>query len=266
MKKIALIAIVVVMVAVGVFALTSCARDIQLDEFDTLTVATNAEFAPFEYMEGGEFKGFDMDLIREIGKRMGKNVKIDNMDFEAVVAAVSSGKHLVAIAGLTINPERAEAVAFTNSYLESAYQVIIVKENNTKFDGMNKEQIIAALQGTKINVAKGQVGQAFAQGSDAFGYSGIKNANVKIFDSVNLAALDIKTDEVAFSDNWVAEKFCSENNGYKYIDVELTIEHYGIAVAKHNVTLKNALNDALKAIKEDGTYDELLKKYEVENV
>lgn len=266
MKKIALIAIVVVMVAIGVFALVSCASDIQLDEFDTLTVATNAEFAPFEFMEGGEFKGFDIDLIREIGKRMGKNVKIDNMDFDAVVAAVSSGTHLVSIAALTINPERAKAVAFTDSYLESAYQVIIVKDTNTKFDGMNKEQIIEALQGTRINVAKGQVGQAFAQGSDAFGYSGIKKAKVKIYDSVNLAALDIKTDEVAFSDNWVAEEFCSENSGYKYINVELTTEHYGIAVAKHNVTLKNAINDALKAIKEDGTYDELLKKYEVENV
>lgn len=260
MKKIALIAIVIVMVAVGVFALASCT------DANTLTVATNAEFKPFEYMEDGKFKGFDMDLIREIGKRMGKKVKISNMDFEAVIAAVSSGKSMVAIAGLTINPERAEAVAFTDSYLESAYQVIIVKENNTKFDGMNKEQIIAALQGTKINVAKGQVGQAFAQGSDAFGYSGIKNADVKIFESVTLAGLAIQGDEVAFSDNWVAEEFCSENSGYKYINVELTTEHYGIAVAKSNETLKNQINEALAAIKADGTYDKLLKKYEVENV
>lgn len=115
MKKIALIAIVVVMVAVGVFALTSCARDIQLDDFDTLTVATNAEFAPLEYMEGGEFLGVDMDIIREIGKRMGKKVKIDHMDFDAVIAAVSSGKHLVSIAGLTINEERSKAVSFSDS-------------------------------------------------------------------------------------------------------------------------------------------------------
>lgn len=261
MKKIALIAIVVVMVAVGVFALVSCADE------NTLTVVTSADFAPFEYMEGGEFKGFDMDLIREIGKRMDKKVKITTMDFEGVIGAVSSGQSMVAIAALTINPERAEAVAFSDSYLESAYQVIIVKKDNTKFDGMNKEQIIAALQGTKINVAKGQVGQAFAQGSDAFGYSGIQNADVKIYENISLAGMAIKGDEVAFADNWAAAEFCDESKGeYKYINVELTKEHYGIAVAKDNETLKNQINEALAAIKADGTYDELLKKYEVENV
>lgn len=261
MKKIALIAIVVVMVAVGVFALTSCAKDIQLDEFDTLTVATNAEFSPLEYMEGGEFLGVDMDIIREIGKRMGKKVKIDHMDFDAVIAAVSSGKHLVSIAGLTINEERSKAVSFSDSYIDFIYQVIIVKESNTVFDDLSKDEIIKKLSGTKIHVAKGQVGQFFAQGDDAFGYSGIKDADVKIYDTVNLAAMSISGNEVAFSDNLVAKEFCESNSGYKYIDVELTSEQYGIAVAKSNKTLLKEINKYLAEIKADGTYDKIVAKY-----
>lgn len=255
MKKIALIAIVVVMVAVGVFALVSCSDE------NTLTVATNADFKPFEYMDGKKFVGFDMDLMREIGKRLDKKVKFVNMKFDSIVLGVSSGQYDVGIAGLTINPIRKESVLFSDPYISDAYQVIVVKKENTEFDGLNKEQILEKLQGTKIHVAQGQVGQAFVLGDEGFGYEGIANTKADIHATVALAIEGIRGNEVAFSDNIVADEYCKENLSYKYINVELTKEFYGIATAKSNTELMDKINQALKDIKEDGTYETIAKKY-----
>lgn len=262
MKKLLLVAVVAAM-AVLPFALTACSKDLQLDEFDVLTVATNAEFAPWESKnDAGEYIGFDMDLIREIGKRLGKKVEITNMDFDAVVSAINSGTHLVGIAALTINPERQESVNFTKPYFSDAYQVVVVKKTNNTFDGLTtKEQIIAKLEGANINVAKGQVGQAFAKGSDAFGYSGIKNAKVKIYKTVNLAMQGCNNDTVALADNGAAIDFVTENDEYKIIDVALTQEGYGIAVKKSNKTILKAMDDALAEIIKDGTLQKIQSKY-----
>lgn len=263
MKKLLLVAIVATM-AVLPFALTACAgRDMQLDEFDTITVATNAEFAPWESVdENGNYYGFDIDLIQEIGKRMGKNVEITNMDFDAIISAINSGTHLVGVGALTINPERQESVNFTKPYYSDAYQVVVVHKSNTAFDGLtSKDAIIAQLEGAKINVAKGQVGQAFAKGSNAFGYSGIKNAKVKIFKTVNLAMQGCNADTVALSDDGAAKKFVASNADYKIIDVPLTQEGYGFAVKKSNKTILAAMDKVLAEIIEDGTLDKLIAKY-----
>lgn len=263
MKKLLLVAIVATM-AVLPFALTACSgKDLQLDEFDTLTVATNAEFPPWETMDdNGNIYGIDIDIIKEIGKRLGKKVVVEHLaKFSMVIAGVESGTHLTAIAGLTINSEREESVSFTRPYYD-AYQVVVVKDTNTTFDGLTtKEEVIKKLEGANINVAQSQTGESFAKGNEAFGYDGIKDAKIKHYDSINLAIQACTNDSVALSDDETAKEFVKANKGYKIIDIELTREQYGIITNRRNKTLWKAIDEKLGEIIEDGTMKEILAKY-----
>ena len=129
-----------------IYLLSSCSSSSSYKTLDdikekgTLIVATNAEFAPFEYQDGKEFKGIDMDIIREYGKHINVKVNIKNMDFDAALLSVSTCKSDLAIAAITTNDKRKEAFDFSNSYYY-ANQVIIVKENSIYESCMSVDDI-----------------------------------------------------------------------------------------------------------------------------
>ena len=169
----------------------------ELDESaDQLVVATNAEFAPFEYKEGEAYYGIDMEIAQLMAEKLEKELVIVNMDFDAVCLAVSQGKADIAMAGLTINEEREELVTFSLPYYDAA-QTLVVKADNTEFDECaSAADVEAILNGKdsscKIGVQNGTTGQFYVMGDEGWGFAGFavecvgyKNGSLAIQDMLN---------------------------------------------------------------------------------
>ena len=144
-----------------------------LDETkDQLVVATNAEFPPFEYTEGDQYLGVDMEIASLLAQKLGKELVIQNMDFDAVCLSVGSHKCDIAMAGLTINEERKESVTFSDSYYQAS-QKLIVKGDDTTFDDCTTaDQVVAKLQSmdssVKIGFQNGTTGQSYTESTGDF--------------------------------------------------------------------------------------------------
>ena len=173
----------------------------ELDETkDQLVVATNAEFAPFEYKEGELYYGIDMEIAALLAKELGKELVIDNMDFDSVCLSVGQHKCDIAMAGLTIDPAREESVTFSDSYY-AASQQIIVKADDTRFDGCADlaavEAVLAALpEGTKVGAQTGTTGEAYVKGG-SMGFDGL-NAECVSYDNGALAVQDLLNGGIDF--------------------------------------------------------------------
>ena len=168
-----------------------------LDETkDQLVVATNAEFPPFEYTEGDQYLGVDMEIAYLLAQKLGKELVIQNMDFDAVCLSVGSHKCDIAMAGLTITDERKESVTFTDSYYQAS-QKLIVKGDDTTFDDCTTaDQVVAKLQSmdssVKIGFQNGTTGQSYTEStgdfeSNAFKVTpvGYQNGALAVQDMVN---------------------------------------------------------------------------------
>lgn len=174
-------------------AVTSAAPDTAKDQ---LVVATNAAFEPFEYTSGDSYYGIDMEIAKIVAEKLGKELVIANMDFDAVCLSVGQQKADIAMAGLTVRPDREEYVAFTDSYYNAA-QKIIVKADDTTFDGCNTAADVEAILNTKdasttIGVQTGTTGQFYVEGDADWGFTGYavtctgyKNGSLAVQDLIN---------------------------------------------------------------------------------
>ena len=156
-------------------AVISAAEDSSKDQ---LVVATNAQFEPFEYKDGEAFYGVDMEIAALLAEKLNKELVIKDMDFDAVCLSVGQHKCDLAMAGLTVNEERKEYVAFSDSYY-TANQKIIVKGDDTTFDDCKTaEDVEAILKGfdksTKIGFQNGTTGQFYTEGDKDWGFDGFK--------------------------------------------------------------------------------------------
>ncbi len=163
---------------------------------DQLVVATNAGFEPFEYMDGDKYVGIDMEIAKLLADELGMELVINNMDFDAVCLSVGQHKCDIAMAGLTVKPDREEYVTFSKSYY-SASQKLIVKSDDTAFDSCTtKEEVEAILAQkdatTKIGVQNGTTGQFYVQGDADWGFDGFpvtcngyKNGSLAVQDVIN---------------------------------------------------------------------------------
>lgn len=145
---------------------------------DQLVVATNAAFEPFEYMQGEDYYGIDMEIAAKFAEYLGVELVIQNMDFDAVCLSVGQHKCDIAMAGLTVKPEREEYVTFTDSYY-SASQKLIVKSTDTEFDSCKTVEDVEAIlnakdSSTKIGVQTGTTGQFYCEGDADWGFAGFK--------------------------------------------------------------------------------------------
>ena len=213
----------------------------------TLKVGTNAEFPPYEYYEDNKVTGIDMDIMQAIADELGMDMQVEDMQFDAIIAAVSSGKVDVGASGFTVTEDRKKNVDFTDTYA-TATQVIIVKEDS-EIAGPDD------LEGKKIGVQLGTTGDIYA--------SDIKDAEVeqynKGFEAVQ-ALTQGKIDAVVI-DGEPAKEFVSQTEGLKILDEAFTEEEYAIAVAKGNDELREQINAALATLKESGKIDEIVAKY-----
>ncbi len=174
-------------------AVTSATLDTSKDQ---LVVATNAAFEPFEYMNGDSYYGIDMEIAAALAQYLGKELVIQNMDFDAVCLSVGQQKCDIAMAGLTVKPDREEYVTFSTSYY-SASQKLIVPSDNTEFDACRTaaevEAVLAAKdKNTKIGVQNGTTGQFYTEGDADWGFTGFpvtsvgyKNGSLAVQDLLN---------------------------------------------------------------------------------
>lgn len=168
---------------------------------DQLVVATNAAFEPFEYKIGDKFAGIDMEIAALLAKELGKELVISHMDFDAVCLSVSQGKADIAMAGLTVKPEREEYVTFSDTYYKAS-QKLIVKADNTAFDECKTaDDVIAILNGldntSKIGVQTGTTGELFVKGDSEMGFDGFKASCVG-FKNGSLAVQDLINGNIGY--------------------------------------------------------------------
>ena len=216
-------------------------------EKKTLVMATNAEFPPYEYREGDSIVGIDVEIAQAIADDMGRELVIEDMAFESVIAAVQTGKADVALAGLTVNEDRLANVNFSDPYTTAA-QVVIIKDTS---DVASPDDLI----GKNVGVQIGTTGAIYAED--------IENATVeqysKGFEAVQ-ALLQDKIDAVII-DREPAKVFIAQNEGLKILDEEFTIEDYAIAIAKDNTELLESVNSSLANLKSSGRLQEIIDKY-----
>lgn len=177
---------------------TSAALD---ESKDQLVVATNAAFEPFEYMDGENYLGIDMEIAALLAKELGQELVIQNMDFESVCLSVGQHKCDIAMAGLTVKPEREEYVTFSTSYY-SASQKLIVPIADTKFDACTDaasvEAILAGFDATtKIGVQNGTTGMFYVQGDADWGFNGFA-AECVVYANGSLAVQDLVNGNIQY--------------------------------------------------------------------
>ena len=211
-------------------------------------MATNAEFAPWEYYEGDKIVGIDPEIAQAIADKLGMTLEIEDMAFDSIISAVTSGKADFGAAGMTVEEDRKVFVDFTDTYA-NASQVIIVKETS-EIAGS------ADLADKKIGVQLGTTGDLLA--TDLAGDGNVERYN-KGFEAVQ-ALLQDKIDAVVI-DSAPANVFVEQSQGLKVCDEAMSQEEYAIAVAKGNTELLDKINGALKELKEDGTIDAIMNKY-----
>ncbi len=161
---------------------------------DQLVVATNASFAPFEYMEGDSYYGIDMEIAALLAEELGKELVINNMKFEAVCLSVGEHKCDIAMAGLTINDKRKESVNFSKPYY-NAYQKLIVSADDTTFDecktAEDVNKILNEGDGSKtVGFQNGTTGNFYVVGDADWGFEAL-NVQPKGYDNGALAVQDI---------------------------------------------------------------------------
>ena len=214
-----------------------------------LIMSTNAAFPPYEMTtDAGEFEGIDIETAQAIADKLGLELQIDDMDFDAALLAVQQGKSDMVMAGVTVTDERQNVMDFTDSYA-TGIQSIIVKEDSDIAS-------VDDLAGKKIGTQRGTTGYLYC--SDDFG-----DENVVAYDNGLTAVQMLNNGQVdcVVIDNAPAKEFIAANPGLKLLDTAYVEESYAIGVGKGNTELKDAINTALEELKADGTLQAIVDKY-----
>ena len=214
-----------------------------------LIMSTNAAFPPYEMTtDSGEFEGIDIETAQAIADKLGLELQIDDMDFDAALLAVQQGKSDMVMAGVTVTDERQNVMDFTDSYA-TGIQSIIVKEDSDIAS-------VDDLAGKKIGTQRGTTGYLYC--SDDFG-----DENIVAYDDGLTAVQMLNNGQVdcVVIDNAPAKEFVAANPGLKLLDTAYVEEDYAIGVGKGNTELKDAINTALEELKADGTLQAIVDKY-----
>ena len=217
-----------------------------------LIMATNAFFPPYEYYDGDQIVGIDVEIAQAIANKLGLELVIENMQFDSIITAVSEGAADFGLAGMTVTNERKEQVDFSVSYA-SGVQSIIVKEGSpiTCVDDLYAEGA-----NYKVGVQLGTTGDIYATGD--FG-----EENVTQYTNGNEAIVALLGGDVdcVIIDNEPAKAFVNANAGLIILDTSYADEDYAACFAKGNDPLRAAVDQAIVELTEDGTIDAILAKY-----
>lgn len=263
MKKIVALLLAAVMLVSASVVLTSCGEE------NEIIVQTNAFFAPFEYYEGTEIKGVDVEVMAKVGEKLGKTIKFENVEFSAIIDNVAEGKVCDAgAAGITITDERKEKVDFSTPYYTSVQYVIFAADSDiAKKTGKDGDYIVwEAMKGMTIGTQTDTTGWIYTDGEinatadNDYGYDGVlygTDTELKNFDNAQLAADGIKSNlvDVVVIDELPAQYITSKNSDLKCLPLYYAgetdaedapvEEQYAICVTKGNEKLLKAINEVL---------------------
>ncbi len=269
MKKITALLLAALMVFGCVFAFASCAEEEKTTETAPATeekeeaklvtvkegkliMATNAYFQPYEFYEGEKIIGIDAEIAAKIAEKLGLELEISDMAFDSIITAVNEGSADFGLAGMTVNEDRLKDVDFSISYA-SGVQSIIVPENSA----IKTADDLGADGATyKVGVQLGTTGDIYC--TEDFGEDRVTsypNGN----EAVN-ALLKGDVDCVII-DNEPAKAFVKNNAGLKILETSYADEDYAACIKKGNTALREAIDEAIEALIEDGTIDAIVDKY-----
>lgn len=246
MKK--LIALILSALLLLSMAACSGGSDGMTIEKGKLIMSTNAEFPPYEMTtDDGGFAGIDIEIAQAIAKKLGLELVIDDMDFNAALLAVQQGKSDMVMAGVTVDPDRQKVMDFSNSYA-TGVQVIIVKEDSNVTADTLGDFMIGTQKGTTSDIYC----------SDDFGAE-----HVTTYDSSITAVQALINGQVdcVVVDNAPAQELVKANPGLKILETEYITENYAIGFNKGNTQLQEAVNKALAELTADGTIQKIIDKY-----
>lgn len=246
-KKIMLIIMAILTAAL---MLTGCAGEEKKEATKTLKIGIDADFPPvvFKDVNGKDYLGFDIDLIKALAKEMGYKTEFSDMELNALMPALESGKVDVVICGLSITDERKQKVNFSAPYFKAGLTVLV--------DGKNTDiKEVKDLEGKRVAVQQGTTAVDFAK----------KIKGVVIKESVSstdtFKELKAGTVDAVINDRPVNNYYMSGDKTVKVLAGALDNEEYGIAVAKKNDALLKEVNAALEKIKKSGEYDDIMRKW-----
>ena len=214
-----------------------------------LTMSTNAAFPPYESTDdNGNFVGIDIDVAAAIAEKLGLELQVDDMDFDAALLAAQNGKSDMVMAGVTVTEDRQLVMDFSDSYA-TGIQSIIVKEDS---DIASPDDLADKMIGTQ----RGTTGYIYC--SDDFG-----DEHVTPYDNGLTAVQALVNGQVdaVVIDNAPAKEFVEANPGLKILDTAYAEEDYAIGVAKGNTAMLDAINTALEELKNDGTLQAIVDKH-----
>ena len=229
-------------------AASAAATELTTVEAGKLTMATNAAFPPYEMTtDAGEFEGIDIETAQAIADKLGLELQIDDMDFDAALLSVQQGKADIVMAGVTVTDERKAVMDFSDNYA-TGIQSIIVPEGS---DVASPDD----LAGKKIGTQRGTTGYIYC--SDDFG-----DENVVAYDDglTAIQALNNGQVDAVVIDNAPAKEFVAANPGLVILDTSYAEEDYAIGMAKGS-SLEDAVNAVLEELKADGTLQSIVDKY-----
>ena len=256
MKKFLAIALAAVML----FALAACGGNNTTDGNATdgnatdgdakavLTMATNAEFPPYEYYQGDKVVGIDAEVAALIADKLGMELQIVDIAFDSIIPGVQSGKYDMGMAGLTVTEDRLEKVYFSTSYATGVQSVIV------KADGAI--QSLDDITGKKIGVQTTTTGDIYA--TDDYGEEFVTRYDNG---AAAVQALIAGKVDCVIIDNEPAKSYVAANEGLKILDTSYTVEDYAICFAKNNTELKDKVDAALKDLIADGSVQAVVNKY-----
>ena len=254
MKKFLKIASIVLVIAM-VACFAACGKE-PADNGDTtapagktvLTMATNAEFPPYEYVEGDKIVGIDAEIAQLIADKLGMELEIVDIAFDSIIPGVQSKKYDMGMAGLTVNDERLEKVNFSTSYA-TGVQVVIVKEGSDI-------KTLDDITGKKIGVQTSTTGDIYATGD--YGEDAITR-----YDNGAVAVQALLADKVdcVIIDNEPAKSYVAAKAGLEILETEYAVEDYAICFAKDNTELQAQVDAALKSLIADGSVQQVIDKY-----
>ena len=239
------------LVLVGVMALglTACGSSSSAENDNKLIVGTEAGFAPYEYLQGDQVVGIDMDIAKAIADDMGKELVIKNMDFQGALTAVQSGKVDLVVAGVSVNEERKKSMDFSDPYVDSTDVIVVNKNNPAVTDAKDLDNKV-------IGVQEGNVADIWCSSKE-----NVNAKEVKRYTTFAQAAQDLVNEKIdcIVMDQMPAIDLEASNDKLKVLEGDENIvfsDQYAIAVKKGNTDLLTSVNATIATLKENGKIDE----------
>lgn len=243
MKKLFVCLMALVMSLMGVAALA-----------DTLVMATNATFPPYEFYDGETIVGIDVEIAKAVAEKLGYALEVADMEFDAIISAVSSGKATFGMAGMTVTEERKQTVDFSDSYA-TGIQAVIVKAGSPI---QSVDDLLAEGANYNVGVQITTTGDIFTTGDIEEAGKGKVHRFPSGTEAV-MALLSGKIDCVVI-DKEPAKAYVENNPGLVILDTAYAVEDYAACFAKDSDVLPK-FNEALNALIEDGTVADIIARY-----